>query len=216
MEQGIEVEVACAYTAAATPTPRVGAVAAMFGLGLDESRTVEVLPPTSVRLGRGRVVFVTGRSGGGKSTLLRLLRERLAERRDARPIDFQPAGAAEDRRPIVEAVGGSLAQATRRLAIAGLNDAFVMLRRPGELSDGQRYRFALARAMADAENAGPARLNVVLADEFGATLDRRTAKVIAANARRWTRREGVCLVAATTHDDLLEALEPDQLIVVGE
>ena len=54
---------------------------------------------------------------------------------------------------------------------------------------------------------------MVLADEFGATLDRLTAQVIARNIRKWVTRSRVCFVAATTHDDLLEALAPDTLIV---
>jgi len=123
--------------------------------------------------------------------------------------------------------------------LAGLNEAFVMLRRLSELSDGQRARYRLAEAIAAAETVdpdAPAGWAVVLADEFGATLDRRTARTIARQVRRWVTRSttaegsrpaaelpgaeppgagfpGVCFVGATTHDDLLEPLDPDQLIV---
>ena len=55
----------------------------------------------------------------------------------------------------------------------------------------------------------------MLADEFGATLDRRTAGNVAQQVRKWTRRRpGVGVVVATTHDDLLEPLEPDTLVEV--
>ena len=70
------------------------------------------------------------------------------------------------------------------LSLAGLNEAFVMLRRPCELSDGQRYRLRLAQVMAML-NESPAASAVVIADEFGSTLDRITALTIARNLKRW-------------------------------
>jgi len=215
----IEVEVGRTVTTAVAPTQRVCEVAAMFGLGVDERKTMTIVPPARLALRGGEVVFITGASGGGKTTLLRLVRAALAARGDVGVIDFDALDAGDDG-PIVEAIGGTLEQAPRGLALAGLGDAFVMLRRASELSDGQRYRFRLARAIAAAERPPRgARGTIVLADEFGATLDRTTARVVAANVRRWVSRSiasdggGVCFIAATTHDDLLEALEPDVLIV---
>lgn len=203
------------------PSARVQAVAAMFGLGLDEQRCLPVVPETDLSLGRGELVFVTGPSGSGKSTLLRCVASAVAEICPAlRRVDFAELASCSDE-PLVDAVGGgTLEDALRWLSLAGLNDAFVMLRRPSELSDGQAYRFRLARAMAmveqgeesvDASDAdGPAAL--LLADEFGAALDRLTAKVVARQLRAWTTQTGACVVAATTHDDLLEALRPDVVV----
>ena len=244
----------------ASPSHRVAEVASMFGLGADQSRRLTLIPPTRLALRGGHIVFVTGASGGGKSTLLRLIRAAVTappahgSGPAARVIDFHPtprlprglppgadadgatsapptapAGAADDAdAALIDLVDGGrlgLADALRVLSLAGLNDAFVMLRRPGELSDGQRHRFDLARAMAEAEAtaspgagaetgaAADAGLVLVLADEFGATLDRTTVAALARNVRRWVSRQPrVCFVAATTHDDLLEPLEPDVLI----
>lgn len=205
----------------------------MFGLGADASQTLTVVPPVTLKLGPGRIVFVTGASGGGKSTLLRGIAAGLAGDERAEVLDFgalpEPSDAA-----VVDAVDGGalpLDRALRVLSLAGLNDAFVMLRRPSELSDGQRYRFRLAQTMAaveirDRERAGgDGKLTAVLADEFGATLDRTTAVALSRNVRRWVDASlgtegpsqgptsgGVCLVVATTHDDLLEALSPDVLV----
>jgi len=209
------------------PTPRVCQVAAMFGLGVDDQRTLDLIPPTDLTLSAGQVIFITGASGGGKTTLLRAVADQLTDHPEARVIDFQQLPLVEGNRPpgeqpaLVDALPGSLEDATRRLALAGLNDAFVMLRRPAELSDGQRYRFRLARLMAEIQTTsagdGPP-LHVVLADEFGSTLDRATAAILARNVRKWVTRQSdagppVCFLAATTHDDLLEPLEPDTLIV---
>lgn len=214
MDRSITLELQRSFRAAVTPSARVCQVAAMFGLGVDESQTVDVVPPTSVTLGAGRLIFITGRSGGGKTTLLRLIAEQLADRDDVRLIRFAPADAGD--RPIIETVGETLEQATRCLSLAGLNDAFVMLRAADQLSDGQRHRYALARAIDATAERDDGRLPVVLADEFSSTLDRQTAAIIARNVRRWTRRDAVCFIAATAHDDLLEPLDPDGLIVLGE
>lgn len=197
------------------PTPDVARVAAMFGLGVDATREITVLPRCTVTLRPGRLIFVTGPSGSGKSTLLRCLHESLQSRCDADACDFHTLPALPDR-PLVDALPvDALEDRLRLLSIAGLGDAPVMLRRPNELSDGQRYRLRFAHAMAVAETHAGAGLLAVLADEFGATLDRRTAANIATQLRKWVRRQpGVCFVCATTHDDLLEPLEPDVLIEV--
>ncbi len=125
-------------------------------------------------------------------------------------IDFDALPSLPDR-PLVDAFDLPLTRTTALLAAAGLGDAFVMLRKPSELSDGQRYRLRLAQAMHMASDS-PC---VVLADEFGATLDRMTARIIAANVRKWAKRSRCTFICATTHDDLLEQLNPHVLIYKG-
>lgn len=96
-----------------------------------------------------------------------------------------------------------------------------MLRRPCELSDGQRYRLRLAQIISmlmHDDAAALARPSVVLADEFGSTLDRITAQTVARNLRRWVDRHSsrvISFILATAHDDLLEALQPDVLVWKG-
>jgi ABC-type ATPase with predicted acetyltransferase domain len=113
---------------------------------------------------------------------------------------------------LVDALGEMpLGEALEHLARAGLADARVMLRRPEELSDGQRFRFALARFFAG-------EWNVLLADEFCATLDRVTAKVVAHQLRKFVTRSAEggrarTAIVATTHEDLIEDLRPDVVIV---
>lgn len=207
-------------TTTVRPSANVMEVAAMFGLGIDEDRRIELIPPTTIEIEPHQLIFITGASGSGKSTLLRLIGEAAKQRPEARVIRFDALGEPPDA-PLVDCFGDApLAEVLHWLSVAGLNDAFVMLRRPAELSDGQRYRFQLARCIADiasrgeidAPAGGEAPLPVVLADEFAATLDRLTAQVLARNVRKWVNRTPICFVAATTHDDLLEPFEPDVLI----
>lgn len=216
-ERNITIEIQASVETRVEPSERVCAVAGMFGLGVDERKTIELIPLTKLTLGPGRLIFVTGASGGGKTTLLRKVKEAVKHAQNVRVIDFDDLDWAHrvsgGDEPLVDALGGTIEESVRWLSLAGLNDAHVMLRGPGQLSDGQRYRWRLSQAMRQAERQAEGSLTVVLADEFGATLDRLTAMIIARNVRKWTSRSGICMLAATTHDDLLESLDPDTLIV---
>ena len=54
--------------------------------------------------------------------------------------------------------------------------------------------------------------NVWVADEFGAVLDRTTAKVVAYNIARAARKAGATLIVAATHTDLREELGPNLIV----
>jgi ABC-type ATPase with predicted acetyltransferase domain len=218
------VEIEKRVETAVRPSQRVLETASMFGLGVDEQRHLAVVPRCTIPLPAAGVVFVTGPSGGGKTTILNLIAEHCIER-GWPVIRFDDLPALPDV-PLVDVFDGpgvDLARATALLAMAGLGDAFVMLRCPHQLSDGQRYRLRLAQTIELAERGGEAPGDavpraagvIVIADEFGATLDRLTAKNIARSMRRWTKRTGHTLICATTHDDLLEALDADVLIYKG-
>jgi ABC-type ATPase with predicted acetyltransferase domain len=103
---------------------------------------------------------------------------------------------------LIDQIGSSLHDAVELLSRAGINDAYLAVRTPHELSDGQRYRLKLAKLMeTDAD--------VLVADEWGAVLDRITAKVISFNAAKWARAKGKTLIVATTHLDIEDELAPD-------
>ena len=63
----------------AAPTDQAMQIAVMFGLSLDGTQRHAVLPPIQLTLKPGQIIFVTGVSGGGKSTLLRLVAQSIRE-----------------------------------------------------------------------------------------------------------------------------------------
>lgn len=189
------------FTSSVERTPRVLEVAEGFGLGLSDKEFV-IYDNVELDVRAGDVVFITGQSGSGKSLLLRDLKEQMIGR------GLQAADLSDivlDERPVIELLGTSVGDASRLLALAGISDAWIYIRKPSELSDGQRYRLKLALLIE--RNA-----DVWIADEFGAVLDRVTAKVIAYNMQKVARRLGKTLLIATTHDDLVDELGPDLTI----
>ena len=231
---------------AAAPSDATLKVAEMFGIGLDESYEVTLYNDLRLDVRPGDVIFVTGPSGSGKSVLLARLEEAIRGAWPAaRIVNLAQTDLPADR-AVIDLMAPPLAQALRLLSTAGLADAFLLLRRPHELSDGQRYRLRLARAieslLADAEkNTRPPRraanqdlpskpasaaaqqalpgdspCAVLVADEFCSTLDRLCARAIAYRTGRMADAHGVTVLAASAHDDLVEDLAPDVLVVKHE
>lgn len=179
-------------------TDRVLEIAESFGLGLDDKEFV-VFDNLDIEVNIGDVLYITGQSGSGKSVLLRELSAQMnAEGLIVADID----GVELLDKPLIDQIGKSTNEALNFLSLAGLNDAYLFIRKPSELSDGQRYRFRLAKVIESGAQ-------VWVADEFLAVLDRTTAKVLAYNLQRTARRMGATLIVATTHMDMVQDLAPN-------
>jgi uncharacterized protein len=181
-------------------TPKVRSVMAMFGLDLERLKE-PACHAAELDLRPGEICYITGPSGAGKSLLLRRI-FKLTRGRKAFVEDIPlPADAT-----LIDCVPGNVIDSLRVLSKAGLSDAFCVLNQPARLSDGQKWRFRLAMAMAGGATT-------VFADEFCSTLDRLTAAAIAWNIRKWSRKTGVTFVLGSCHDDLLADLQPDVIVV---
>ncbi len=187
------------YETTTKPTPRSLVVAEAFGLGIDETQKFKVLD-AELKIAPNDVVYITGDSGSGKSVLLRAIRADLGEEAvDLNEIQLDPD------KPLIETVGATVEQGLELLSKVGLNDAFLFLRTYSQLSDGQKYRYRIAKLIESGKQWG-------LMDEFAATLDRDTAKIISYNLQKIARQQGRAVIVATTHSDLAEDLKPSVLI----
>ena len=108
-------------------------------------------------------------------------------------------------KPLIETVGATVEQGLELLSKVGLNDAFLFLRTYSQLSDGQKYRYRIAKLIESEKQWW-------LMDEFAACLDRDTAKIIAFNLQKIARQQGKAVIVATTHSDLQEDLSPSVLV----
>jgi ABC-type ATPase with predicted acetyltransferase domain len=181
-------------------TPRIARVQKHFGIGFDSGtrRVVTNLPTDCLLSDRceGTLVYLYGDSGCGKSSVLRQIKEL-----------FDAKGFEDDKLPDKALIDtfDDYGQATYLLSLTGLAEAYLFLRKPSELSDGQRYRYRLAHLI----DAG---YKSIIMDEFCANLDRTTAKAISYNLRKVADRFGINFYVATTHTDIKEDLQADASI----
>lgn len=182
-------------------SPRVLEIAEAFGIGLEDKEFV-VFDGLELEVKQGDVVYITGQSGGGKSVLLRELAAAMAAEGKT-VVNIDQVELRDE--PLIDQIGKDTNDAIRLLAAAGINDAYLYVRKPGELSDGQRYRFRLAKCI-------ESEANVWVADEFLAVLDRTAAKVIAFSLQKVARRAGATVLVATTHTDMVADLCPDVMV----
>jgi len=185
-----------AYETTAEITPRTVAVAEAFGLGVDEQQKFVIYDNVELKIGPRDIVYITGDSGSGKSVLLKAIKEDLGEE----AIDMADI-LPESGKPIIETVGETVEEGLELLSRVGLNDAFLFLRKYSQLSDGQKYRYRLAKLVESGKQWW-------IMDEFCATLDRDTAKIVAFNVQKLARATGRAVIAATTHTDLFDDFSP--------
>lgn len=182
-------------------SPRVLEIAEAFGIGLDDKDFV-VFDGLELPIKRGDIVYITGQSGAGKSVLLRELASQMAARGHS-VVNLDSIVFEE--KPLIDQIGETTKRGIELLAIAGINDAYLYIRKPSELSDGQRYRFRLAKAIERGAD-------VWAADEFMAILDRTSARAISFAIQKAARRVGATALVATTHVDLVADLGPDVIV----
>ena len=183
-------------------TERSVLVAEAFGLGIDDEKEFCIYDNFKFKLCSNDIVYVTGDSGSGKSFLLKNVFNKFKNSISIDEIQIQ------DDEILIESVGKDLNDALKKLNLAGLGDAFLYLRKYSQLSDGQKYRYAIAKFL-DTDK------DIWILDEFCAKLDRTTAKIVSYNLQKIARRLNKCVICATTHEDLFDGLKPSLIIRKG-
>ena len=209
---GGNMQICIEHASPAAWSERAAVVAGWFGVekGREGEASFSVELP---EIRGGEVWLIVGASGAGKSSVLRGIRGRYPRERW---IDLSEMALPEDGGGcVVDCLPElSVEAALGALGRVGLGEVWTYLKRPGELSEGQRWRLRVAMGLLRKLPVDSCQLPVVLAcDEFGAVLDRITARVVARTVRRAISGEGnVCGVFATSHEDLVPALEPDVIV----
>lgn len=190
-----------AYETATEVTPRTIQVAEAFGLGVDQHQKFMIYDNVELKIGPKDIVYVTGDSGSGKSILLRTLAKDIKENPDLGGVINVNDVDVDPDKPLIDTLGKTVEEGLELLSRVGLNDAFLFVRRYRELSDGQKYRYRIAKLI-------ESKTQWWVLDEFAATLDRDTAKIVAFNLQKQARAHDRAVLAATTHTDLFTDLAP--------
>lgn len=185
-------------------SPRILEVERQFSIG-EIAEEFTVFKDFRLQFNEGDVIYITGESGGGKSTLLKAFKNLYG----SEALDLNEV-KPYDEEVLADSIGDDLNEALYLLNNVGLGEAWLFIRRYGELSDGQKYRYRLAKAIYMAKKLG---VKALICDEYCSTLDRITAKVVAYLTQKLCRRFGLTLIVATAHEDLLEDLNPNILII---
>jgi ABC-type ATPase with predicted acetyltransferase domain len=182
-------------------TKRVDLVFDVFGLNIEKYKHV-VIDNLAIPY-KWDILYITGVSGSGKSVLLRSIAENLNEKMLSYSKFTQRMKDTD--KGIIELIGKDFEEAMFLLNTSGLSEAFIYFKKFVELSEGQRYRFYLAKLL-------ESKSDVIIVDEFATSLDRITAKTVAYNYQKIVRRRNKKLIVATCHDDLIQELRPSHLI----
>ncbi len=177
---------------------RVQQVAGLFDVSIGEkvrqSFSVEV-----PALGESwRIGAIVGPSGSGKTTIAKSAFGELV---------YRPAAWAEDR-AVVDGFGDlPIKTITRALTAVGFSSPPSWIKPYAVLSNGEKFRCDLARALLGDGEA-------VVFDEFTSVVDRTVAKIGAAAVAGAIRKGhvGKRFVAVSCHYDILEWLQPEWVV----
>lgn len=191
---------------AVTPmSPRMRKICWDFGIPPREAPTV-LAENLQLTLKPGMLAVVIGSSGAGKSSVLHAVADKLGDvtwvGRGLFPADRAIGDCIVPWRPLGEAL--------EILTACGLGEPRLWVRRFSDLSDGEQFRAALARAIGRTIKLGASR--PIICDEFTALLHRRLARSIAHNLRKLVTRTGLIFIAATAHEDIFADLRPNIVI----
>ncbi|MCI0499776.1 MAG: ATP-binding cassette domain-containing protein [Planctomycetales bacterium] len=183
-------------------TERAAGLIRMFGVRTYRFVHQRLRHTCRMTLKPGDIVYITGASGAGKTVLLNAIYEQIPADQRLR-LDEIPI---ETGRPLIDFLEKPLFDSMELLRQAGLSDVFCALQQPDRLSEGQRARWRLARALTSGRT-------VLFADAFTGSLDRIAAAVLAFHLRKTAAQTGKIFVLASCHEDILPELLPDILIV---
>jgi GNAT superfamily N-acetyltransferase len=175
-------------------TPRVVQVSGMFDVAIGERSRVEIKGELPIENLSWNVGLIVGPSGSGKTTVARELFAGAVVSEFEWPAD----------RSILDGFPANVGikTVTRYLNAVGFGSVPNWLRPFNVLSNGEKFRATVARAMAESAD-------LIVLDEFTSVVDRQTAKIASHSVQKTIRRAKRQLIAVTCHYDILEWLQPD-------
>ena len=185
-------------TTITNPSDRIFKIAEAFGIGIDETHKHIIIE--NLIIPDFNILYLTGTSGSGKTSLLNEMKKEF---------NFtEPIIDVDSEQPIIDLIGKDVEEALYLLNLTGLGEAFLYVKSYKCLSEGQKYRFHMAKIIESNQE-------VWCIDEFCSFLDRTTAKIVSYNMQKIARKLGKKLIVATAHDDLCDYIQADYIFDFG-
>ena len=144
--------------------------------------------------GEWNILLICGKSGSGKSTLLK-------EIGTPPKLEYDYTKAVVSQFPNLDEE-----EVCDLLCGVGLSSVPTWLRKPQELSNGERARLDLCMSLYRAREAG-----IALIDEFSSVVNRDVAKSMSYALQRYVRQKKLKVVICSCHFDIIEWLTPDYI-----
>ena len=144
--------------------------------------------------GEWNILLICGKSGSGKSTLLK-------EIGTPPKLEYDYNKAVVSQFPNLDEE-----EVCDLLCGVGLSSVPTWLRKPQELSNGERARLDLCMSLYRAREAG-----IALIDEFSSVVNRDVAKSMSYALQRYVRQKKLKVVICSCHFDIIEWLTPDYI-----
>ena len=176
-----------------------------FGIPLF-GQSVSVIEGARIELAPGRIILLLGPSGSGKSTALGQIQRQFGGGSVVSRVLFPTDVAIVDR----IAPWAPLGEALSVMSACALGEPHLWVRRFSELSDGEKFRARLARALSLHARGGASK--PLICDEYCSNLHRRAAKAISFNLRKLVDRRKLCVVLASSNEDIVSDLQPDVIV----
>jgi len=180
-------------------------VALSFGIPLF-SGPVLIVEPKVIPLVPGKIVLCVGPSGSGKTSVLGRIEQQRPGGCMVHRVSFPAEAAIIDR----VAPWATVYEAISILTTCGLGEPHLWVQRFSELSDGEKFRARLARAVTLHTRGVSSR--PLLCDEFCSNLHRRAAKAISFNLHKLVERQELVAVLACSNEDLIQDLQPHVVV----
>lgn len=141
-----------------------------------------------------RILVVTGRSGSGKSTILKEVRKSVMSK-PMDPDEFVAVGFLKK--------GIDPGEFEYRICNVGLRPDDVILKKFGQLSEGEKFRVEVALNLAS---------NTIF-DEFTSMVDRKVAKTVSEGIKEIVEKENLKnITLCSCHKDFVDWVLPDLII----
>lgn len=149
--------------------------------------------------GEANILLICGNSGSGKSSILRAL---------SRNVLHQHSSYDRDKCVISQFSTLDEKSACELLCGVGLSSVPTWLKKVDQLSNGERARFDVCKAIFDAENYN---MDFVIIDEFTSVVNREAAKSMSFSLQRYARQKHLKLVIASCHYDIIDWIQPNYI-----